>query len=183
MKMVEQRLDASLFPEGSHFSSIGSLSDSCEISSLKQTSSSAALLDIAWLLKIPGSETFQQIMTASKIQRFNCLLNFLISIESTTILEKVLLNLETTMNNKKSNSGYNGTSDADLRLLEKYMGYAHEVVHQKKNEALPSENLMPKGDFASQSCFKNDLHLVVPSSSQVRTSLFCTSNFKNYVAC
>lgn len=173
MKMIEQRLDTSLFSEGFHFSSISSLSDTCEISTLKQTSSSEALLDIAWLLKHPLSETFWQIMTASKIQRFNCLLNFLIAMESTTIIEKVLLNLETMMNNMKSDNGYNGSRDADLRLLEKYMGYAHEILHQKKDEARGTEQhsktLMPKEDFASRSSFQYDLHSV---SSQVKTSPF-----------
>ncbi|XP_015888326.2 squamosa promoter-binding-like protein 7 isoform X1 [Ziziphus jujuba] len=170
MKMIEQRLDASLFSEGSDCSTIGSLSDSCEVSTLRQKSFSEVVLDIAWLLKRPGSESFQQIMTASKIQRFNSLLNFLISTQSTAILERILKNLKIIMNNTKSSSGYNSNSDADLRLLEKYMNYAHEIFRQKMNEAgglgLHSKNLMPEEDFVSQSCFKANVHSTVPFSSQ-----------------
>lgn len=187
IKIVEQRVEESLSSEGSQIDSIGSLPDTCEVSSLRQTSCSEVILDIGWLLKRPGSESFQQINTVSKIQRFNCLLNFLISIRSTVILERILQNLEIILSSKSGN-GYNGGNDADLRLLQKYMDYAREILKQKLDETgglrLHSKNLILKEDFVSQSCFPNDVHSVFPLSSQVRTYIFCTfADFGLLVPC
>lgn len=131
MKVIQQRFDESLNSDGPYSTSIDSLSDLCEVSSQRQAAFSELILDIAWLIRKPGTENFQQIITTSQIQRLNYLLNFLISIESTTILEKILQNLKTVMDKMESNGSCNGINVADLRLLQKYMDYAHQLRSQK----------------------------------------------------
>lgn len=174
MNTIQKRYEESFSLQGSHFSSSGSLSDSCEASSLGHTAFSEVILDIAWLLKKPSSENFQQIMTASQIQRFNYLLNFLISMKSTTILEKVSQNLKTLMDNMELHSANDGTSDADMRLLKNYMDYARDRQKIDNSGVLVpwSGRLMQKEDIVSQSqsCFQNVGNLVVPLQCQVRTS-------------
>ncbi|KAL5541765.1 hypothetical protein UlMin_009475 [Ulmus minor] len=159
MCIIQQRLDGS-------FSAVDSLSNSCEVSSLRQIAFSEVILDIAWLLKKPGVENVKQIITATQIQRFNCLLNFLLSVESTFILEKVLRNLTTLMDNVDLKNACNGSSDADLRLLQKHMDYALELLCQQQhttgNLSLHSRNLTAKSDIVSQT----DEHSVVPLPSQ-----------------
>ncbi|KAM2656994.1 hypothetical protein EV1_012418 [Malus domestica] len=165
MKTIQKRYEESFSSQGLRFSFTGSLSNSCEASSLRHTAFSEVILDIAWLLKKPSSENFQQIITASQIQRFNYLLNFLISIKSTTILDKVLQNLETLMAKMELNSANNGSIDADMRLLQNYMNYARDLLCQKFES---SGRLVKKEDLVSQSqtCFQNDGKLVAPFHCQ-----------------
>lgn len=175
MKILQQRFDASLYTKGSQFFTKDSL-DSCEVSVLGQTEFSEFILDISWLLKEPASETIQQSLTSSHIQRFNCLLKFLIHNESTTILEKMLQSLRILMENLNLRIQVNSTTDSDLRLLCKYMDHASEILHQKlhNNEGLELHFgcSVPKEDHPS--CFQDNMLPVV--SPEVRCFLFSFLN-------
>ena len=172
MKSIQQRFDASLFREGSKISADGSLLEACEASTLRQSAYSELVLDIAWLLREPKLENFQETMASSQIQRFNCLLSFLIQNESTVILKKVLQNLKIVL----EKTGFNGTNDSDIRLLQKYMDYARDILSNKlqkgESTVLLSEYIERERNWYSQSSFKNDELSVVPNVSQVRTENF-----------
>ncbi|XP_062108519.1 squamosa promoter-binding-like protein 7 [Humulus lupulus] len=160
MKVIQQRHDESHFSERPYFTSIGSPSNLCEVSSQRQRAFSEIILDIGWLLRKPGSENSQPIVTNSQIQRLNYLLSFLVSIESFKILEKILENLRIVINKMESNGSCNGINEADLKLLKKYMDYAHQLRSQKPQEAvnldLNSRNSMLQEDHVSESCSQND---------------------------
>ncbi|MBA0555589.1 hypothetical protein Golob_025760 [Gossypium lobatum] len=162
MKVIQQGFDASLFWGASEISANRS---SCETSALRQKAYSELVLDIAWLLREPKSENFQETMASSQIQRFNCLLNFLIQNKSTVILKKALQNLK----NVVEEAGFNGTDDPDTRLLKKYMDYGRDILNNKLQEGerpvLLSEYIEQEGKWNSQSNLKND-GLFVPNGSQ-----------------
>ncbi|XP_022953236.1 squamosa promoter-binding-like protein 7 [Cucurbita moschata] len=123
MKTIQERLDMSLPVEAT-----GSSHKYCEHSSLRQKVYSELVTDISWLLKKPSSEPLQCIMNSSQIQRFTRLLKFLISIDSTVILGRVLEHLKIVMGNVESNVAANGFSYPDLRYFEKYLDYATVVL-------------------------------------------------------
>ncbi|XP_030507139.2 squamosa promoter-binding-like protein 7 [Cannabis sativa] len=160
MNVIQQRHNESHFSERPYLTSVGSPSNLCEVSCQRHAAFSEIMLEIAWLLKKPGSENSQPIVTTSQIQRLNYLLNFLISMESFTILEKVVQNLRTVVNKMESNASCNGINEADLKLLQKYMDYAHQLPSQKPQEAanldVNSRNSMLQVDHGSQSCSQND---------------------------
>lgn len=162
MKILQHRFDASLCSKGSQFFAKDP-SDSCKVSVLGQTAFSEFILDIAWILKEPASENIQRSLTSSHIQRFNCLLNFLIHNESTTILEKILQSLKVLIDNMDLNIQVNGATDTDLRLLYKYMDHASKILHQKLHSSgglvLHSGNSVTKGDHPS--CFHNNMLPVI----------------------
>ncbi|XP_022721858.1 squamosa promoter-binding-like protein 7 [Durio zibethinus] len=166
MKSIQQRFDVSFFQEGSKIPSSGSMFEACEASTLRQRAYSELLLDIAWLLGEPKLENFQEIVASSQIQRFNCLLSFLIQNESTVILKKVLLTLKIVVDK----TGFNGANDSDIRLLRKYMNYARDILgnkHQKgAGPVLLSEYIEQERNLYSQSSFTNDELSVVPNVSQ-----------------
>lgn len=168
MKIIQQRFEASFFPKRSQFMASGSLSHLCEVSALRQKALTELLVDIAWLLKEPASESFRQTISSSEVQRFNHLFSFLIYNESTTILEKMLQNMKILMDNIELNSAVNGISDSDMGQLLKYMDYAREILCQKvkKNEGpmQHSENIVLKMISSSQSCLQGNL--LVPSTKQ-----------------
>ncbi|WRX21079.1 SBP domain - like 10 [Theobroma cacao] len=166
MKSIQKRFDASLFPGGSKMSATGSLLEACEASSLRQRTYSELVLDIAWLLREPKLENFQEMMASSQIQRFNCLLSFLIHNESTVILKKVLQNLKILV----EKTGFNGANDSDIRLFEKHMDYARDILSIKlqKGESLVlhSEYIERERNWCLQSSFKDDELSVVPNAFQ-----------------
>lgn len=149
MKGLQQRFDESLCSEGLQCFPKDP-SESCQVSVSGQTAFSEFILDVAWLLREPASENIQQSLTSSHIQRFNCLLNFLIQNESTAILEKILLSLKVFMDNMDLSILVHGTPDIDLGLFYKYMDHAREILHRKLHSngdlVLDSGNSVLKGD-------------------------------------
>ncbi|KAE8723385.1 sugar transporter ERD6-like 16-like [Hibiscus syriacus] len=163
MKAIQQKFDASLFRGGSKISCNVS---SCETSTSQQKAYSELVLDIAWLLREPEPEIFQETMASSQIQRFNCLLSFLIQIESTVILKKVLQNLMVLVDKP----GFSGTNNADITLLRKYMDYARDILDSKlqkgERPVLISEYIEREGKWFSRSSFTHDGLSIVPNGSQ-----------------
>ncbi|XWS13986.1 hypothetical protein CRYUN_Cryun36dG0085300 [Craigia yunnanensis] len=152
--------------EGSKISATGSLLETCEASTFRQGAYSELVLDIAWLLREPKLENVQETMASSQIQRFNCLLSFLIQNESTVILKKVLQNLKIVV----EKTGFNGTNDSDIRMLQIFMDYARDILSNKlqkgENPVLISENIEQEKNWYPQSSFKNDELSVVTNVSQ-----------------
>ncbi|KAL0323525.1 UNVERIFIED_CONTAM: Squamosa promoter-binding-like protein 7 [Sesamum angustifolium] len=114
MEMLQHKFDA---PVSSQERKSSSPRTSCEAFASRQTQFSEFVLDVAWLLKKPVSE---QQLTSSHIQRFNCLLNFLIEKESSVVLERVFCSLKSAIDNNMAT----GTSDSNMRLLRKNMDIA-----------------------------------------------------------
>ncbi|KAJ4835237.1 hypothetical protein Tsubulata_049435 [Turnera subulata] len=159
MEMIRHRFDASNSSSGSE----------CEVYTLKQMAFSDLLVDIAWLLKEPLPENVQQIMTSSQIQRFNTLLKFLLQHEPVAILDKILRTLKIIMDKLEVYRVVNSTSDDDVRLLQKYMDYASDVVH--RNCKAESSVLHPQFLYESKSicgsCCTRETPLVTSTSEDL----------------
>ncbi|KAL2341184.1 hypothetical protein Fmac_009124 [Flemingia macrophylla] len=135
MKTLQQKLDVSLLSKEFRFASGDSICSSCETFALGQMSSSDLLVDIAWLLKdTTTSENFDRVMTASQIQRYCHLLDFLISNDSTFILGKILPNLTILTESMKSNIVINRTSDVDMTQLLNHIHNARNTICQKNRK-------------------------------------------------
>ncbi|ESW19842.1 hypothetical protein PHAVU_006G159700 [Phaseolus vulgaris] len=130
MKTLQQKLDSSLLSKQFRSASGGSICSSCETFTLSHTSSDL-LVDIAWLLKDTTSENFDRVMTASQIQRYCHLLDFLMCNESTVMLKKILPNLIILTESMKSNFLINRTSYVDTRQLLNHIHDAQIAIYQK----------------------------------------------------
>lgn len=127
------RFDASLHSKGSQFSK------TCQDSVPGQRASSQFILDIAWLLKETRSEeSTRSILTSSQIHRYNSLLNFLVCHDFITILDKVLQSLKILMDNLELNGTVNGVNDGDMRLFEKNVNHARDVLCWKLEKSRDS---------------------------------------------
>ncbi|RZB63901.1 Squamosa promoter-binding-like protein 7 isoform B [Glycine soja] len=136
MKTLQQKLDVSLLSKQFQSASGGSICSSCETFALSHTSSSDFLVDIAWLLKDTTSENFDRVMTASQIQRYCHLLDFLICNDSTIILGKILPNLIILTESVESNNVViNRTSDVDITQLLNHIHNASNVICQKHQQS------------------------------------------------
>ncbi|KAL8515493.1 hypothetical protein ACS0TY_014251 [Phlomoides rotata] len=104
---------------------------SCEVLAVRQKQFSGFILDVAWLLKKPVTDT--QPLSSLHIQRFNYVLDFLIEKGSSVILERVFCSL-------KSAIGINfvvaGVSDSDMKSLREKMGIAQNMLSEKLREEI-----------------------------------------------
>ncbi|KAG2395799.1 Squamosa promoter-binding-like protein [Vigna angularis] len=165
MKILQQKLDSSLLSNQFRSASGGSICSSCETFTLSHTSSDL-LVDIAWLLKDTTSENFDRVITASQIQRYCHLLDFLMCNESTVMLEKILPNLIILTASMKSNFVINTTSDVDTRQLLNHIHNAQITIFQKhqKNGSIIVQPEM-EGFRLAQGC-SHDNKISVAINSQ-----------------
>ncbi|KAI4345510.1 hypothetical protein L6164_012625 [Bauhinia variegata] len=167
IEALQQRLDASLLSKQLKSASAGSICNSCKASILRHTAYSDLLLDISWLLKDPTSENFHRAMTASQVQRFCYLLDFLIFNDSSIILRKILQNLTTLTENLESSNTISGVSNDDLLLLKKCMNHARGVLdlkHQNGGCLLMYSEM--KQHTVAECSFQYNISSTVPISSQ-----------------
>ncbi|KAI3780067.1 hypothetical protein L2E82_09941 [Cichorium intybus] len=88
----------------------------------RESKFSELLVDMAWLLKQPVvEEDMECVAMSSQLQRFTCVVYFLIEYESTTVLKRVL---ECVKMRFMKNEG-------DGTLFEGIVNHAVEVVHQR----------------------------------------------------
>lgn len=130
IKMIHQKYCCSHCKKKSQLIPVGPLHGTCEVSCARQTSFSEFMLDISWLLKSPLSEELRQFMTSSQIQRLCCVLNFLISNKSTSILERILLSQQVVLDEMESSDVASGVKESDKRLLKRYIGHARDYLRQ-----------------------------------------------------
>lgn len=164
MKTLQQKSNPSLLSKQFQSASGGSICSSCEAFAHIHTSSSDLLVDIAWLLKDTTSESFERMMTASQIQRYCYLLDFLICNDSTIILGKILPNLIILTESMKSN-----VSDVDMAQLQMYMQNARDAIcqkHQKYGGIVFHSNM--EGFKPGQSCSQDNMSSTDEVNSQVR---------------
>ncbi|KAF9605281.1 hypothetical protein IFM89_015897 [Coptis chinensis] len=170
MKMLHKRLDDTLFSKETHHVVLDGNREPCKGFALRQGAVSELLLDIGWLLKEPKLDDMQNHLNSTQIQRFNCLLRFLIQNESTHVLEKILHSLKIIGNANKFYNPDNVVIDADVVLFHKHVEYATEIVNQRfgrmGGQVLHSGNSVEKAHFLSK-CYGASVVLThVPCSSE-----------------
>ncbi|KAK6130380.1 hypothetical protein DH2020_035885 [Rehmannia glutinosa] len=153
MEMLQQKIDTTLSSQEQQ----APPSPACQIFASRQAQFSEFLLDVAWSLKKPVPD---QHLTSCHIQRFNCLLKFLIENESSVILERVFCSLKSAIGNNL----VGGISDADMMSLRKNMGIAESMIDRRLQRE-KDLTMMPSlhGNVHSQSSGKKS-RFVVPAS-------------------
>ncbi|KAH9621826.1 hypothetical protein KSS87_022152 [Heliosperma pusillum] len=160
IKMIHQKYDFCHCGMKSHVRSWGSSHGNCEVSCSRESAFSEFMVDVAWLLKWPCSEKLQGTMTSCQIQRFKCLLNFLISNKCTFILERILQSLQFVSDEIESGDVHTIT-DFDRRLLKEHFNHAKDFLCQTAcNDELFLQYVrdpMRKGDDRLESSVDNDI--------------------------
>ena len=138
MKLIEQKFNATLFPEGQEVTACSSLTCCCRDFGERQSTFSGLLLDIAWSVKVPSAERTEQPVNRCQIKRYNRVLNYLIQNNSASILGNVLHNLETLVKKMEPDSLVHCTCDCDVRLLHENMDLASDI-HRKHQSPIESK--------------------------------------------
>lgn len=166
LKIVQQRVNKALFSKEIQHAALD-VSSKCKNFVRRQTTISELLLDIGWLLKEPKSDGVQNQLTITQVQRFNCLLSFLIQNESASILMEVLHSLNIIKDATMPYNYDNTSGNADMKLFQKNMEHAQRIVHQKLQHVGEHDPcLVEKEEYQSERYGENDTHSAVPSTSE-----------------
>lgn len=118
-------------------------SESIAVFRVKQSKFSELLVDMAWLLKQPIVEEIECVMMSSQLQRFTCVLDFLIEYESTTVLKRILKCIKMRIMKNES----------DGILIQGTVNHATEVLHQRLNKKVNQEDeVLPFVSTVNQVC-------------------------------
>ncbi|ESQ41891.1 hypothetical protein EUTSA_v10012721mg [Eutrema salsugineum] len=137
MKLIEQKFNATLFPEGQGVTACCSLTCCCRDFEERQSTFTGLLLDIAWSVKMPSSECTEQTVNRCQIKRYNRVLNYLIQSNSASILGNVLHNLEKLVKKMDPDSLVHCTCDCDVRLLHENMNVARKQQSYEDSKLKP----------------------------------------------
>lgn len=162
MKLIEQKFNATLFPEEQDVTACCSLTCCCRDFEERQSTFTGLLLDIAWSVKVPSSECTEQTVNRCQINRYNRVLNYLIQNNSDSILGNVLHNLETLVKKMEPDSLVHCTCDCDVRLLHENMNLARKQETHKDSKVNPGT----KG-YCCESSFQKDIPSMIFNSNQV----------------
>ncbi|KAK4379946.1 hypothetical protein RND71_001808 [Anisodus tanguticus] len=136
----------------------------CEASTSRKSEFSEFMMDVAWLLREPSSETVQ-ILASVQMQRFNYLLNILMESRSTIILKRVLSYFE----NMVKRNMLAGITDAEMRRFQRNIheknNLLKERLHLKEYFAGDSGQIMQEANTSSQ-IFQNHMQSVFPVINQ-----------------
>ncbi|CAE6109265.1 unnamed protein product [Arabidopsis arenosa] len=150
MKLIEQKFNATLFPEGQGVTACSSLTCCCRDFGERQSTFSGLLLDIAWSVKVPSAERSEQPVNRCQIKRYNRVLNYLIQNNSASILGSVLHNLETLVKKMEPDSLIHCTCDCDVRLLHENMDLASDL--HKRHQSHKESKVNPGNVLSSSGC-------------------------------
>lgn len=170
MKLIEQKFNATLFPEGQRVTACSSLTCCCRDFEERQSTFSGLLLDIAWSVKVPSAECTEQTVNRCQIKRYNRVLNYLIKNNSASILGNVLHNLETLVKKMEPDSLVHCTCDCDARLLHENMDLASDIhrKHQRHEESkVKPGNVLPSSGCCCESSFQKDIPSRIFNVNQV----------------
>ncbi|KAK4795650.1 hypothetical protein SAY86_027976 [Trapa natans] len=127
MKRIQQTVEESFQKMDSDFSGTDF---SCKTLIEGKNTISEFLVDIGWLLKEPLENPYNDL-SAWHMQRFTCLLNFLMENESTVILEKILPILSKLMGEFGCTGAYRSFNGVDIDILNAKMEFAKDFLCNK----------------------------------------------------
>lgn len=162
MKLIEQKFNATLFPEGQGVTASCSLTCCCRDFEERQSTFTGILLDIAWSVKVPSSECTELTVNRCQIKRYNRVLNYLIQSNSPSILGNVLHNLETLVKKMEPDSLIHCTCDCDVRLLHENMNLARKQQSHEDSKVNPGTS-----GCCCESSFKKDRSSRILNFNQV----------------
>ena len=170
MKLIEQKFNATLFPEEQDVTACYcSLTCRCRDFKERQSTFTGLLLDIAWSVKVPSAECTELTVNRCQIKRYNRVLNYLKqSSNSPSILGNRLHNLETLVKKMDPGSLIHSKCDCDVRLLHENMNLARKQQSDEDSKVNP---------VTSACCCESSFHKDKPSRTLNFNQVFSLTSY------
>nr|AQQ11874.1 squamosa-promoter binding protein-like protein [Phyllostachys edulis] len=113
----------------------GATSDPCDHRELQQTAMSGFLIDIGWLIRKPSPDEFKNVLSLTNIQRWICMLKFLIQSDFINVLEIIVKSLDNIIGSEILSNMERGRLEDHVTSFLGYVRHAQNIVnHRAKHD-------------------------------------------------
>ncbi|CAN6346869.1 unnamed protein product [Urochloa humidicola] len=111
----------------------GASSDPCERRKFQMTAMSGFLIDIGWLIRKPTPDEFRDVLSSTNIQRWVCILKFLIHHEFINVLEIIVKSMDNIMGSEVLSNLETGRLGDHLTSFLGYVSHARNIIERRAN--------------------------------------------------
>uniref|UniRef100_A0A0A9ESR2 Uncharacterized protein n=1 Tax=Arundo donax TaxID=35708 RepID=A0A0A9ESR2_ARUDO len=113
----------------------GASSDLCERRKLQSAAMSGFLIDIGWLIRKPTPEEFKNVLSLTNIQRWICMLKFLIQNDFISVLEIIVKSVDNIVGSEILSNLERGRLEDHVAAFLGYVSHARNIVdHRAKHD-------------------------------------------------
>ncbi|VAH07334.1 unnamed protein product [Triticum turgidum subsp. durum] len=109
----------------------GITSDPCEHWKLQQTAMSGFLIEIGWLIKKPSPDEFKKLLSKTNVERWICVLEFLIQNNFTNVLEMIVKSSDNIIGSEILSNLESGRLEHHVTAFVGYIRHARIIVDQR----------------------------------------------------
>lgn len=111
----------------------GASCDPCEHWKLQGTMMSGFLMDIGWLIRKPTPDEFKNVLSSTNIQRWTCMLEFLIRNDFVNVLEIVVKSMDNIMGSEVLSNLEKGRLEDHVTAFLGYVSHARNIIDRRAN--------------------------------------------------
>uniref|UniRef100_A0A0E0PME1 SBP-type domain-containing protein n=1 Tax=Oryza rufipogon TaxID=4529 RepID=A0A0E0PME1_ORYRU len=143
-------------------------SDPCELRGLRQTAMLGFLIDIGWLIRKPSIDEFQNLLSLANIQRWICMMKFLIQNDFINVLEIIVNSLDNIIGSELLSNLEKGRLENHVTEFLGYVSEARNIVDNRpKYDKQRQVDTRWAGDYAPN---QPKLGISVPLAESTGTS-------------
>ncbi|KAL6610207.1 hypothetical protein ACP70R_040176 [Stipagrostis hirtigluma subsp. patula] len=109
----------------------GASSDPCERKKRQSTAMSGFLTDIGWLIRKPAPDEFKNVLSLTNIQRWICMLKFLIQNDFVNVLEIVVNSVDNILGSEILSNLEKGRLEDHVSAFLGYVSHARSIVDHR----------------------------------------------------
>jgi hypothetical protein len=111
----------------------GASSDPYERRKLQMAAMSGFLIDIGWLIRKPTHDDFKNVLSSTNIQRWVCILKFLIQNDFLNVLEIIVKSMENIMGSEVLSNMERGRLEDHVTAFLGYVSHARNIINSRAN--------------------------------------------------
>ena len=111
----------------------GASSDPYERRKVQKAAMSGFLIDIGWLIRKPTHDDFKNVLSSTNIERWVCILKFLIQNDFINVLEIIVKSMENIMGSEVLSNLERGKLEDHVTAFLGYVSHARNIINSRPN--------------------------------------------------
>ncbi|KAG2627584.1 hypothetical protein PVAP13_3KG128484 [Panicum virgatum] len=111
----------------------GACSDPYERRKVQKAAMSGFLVDIGWLIRKPTHDDFKNVLSSTNIERWVCILKFLIQNDFINVLEIIVKSMENIMGSEVLSNLERGKLEDHVTAFLGYVSHARNIINSRPN--------------------------------------------------
>lgn len=147
----------------------GASFDPLERRKLRSTAMSAFLIDIGWLIRKPTPDEFKNVLSSTNIQRWICILKFLIHNDFINVLEIIVNSMDSIMGSEVVSNLERGRLEDHVTAFLGYVSHARNIIDCRANH--DEKTQIETGCISANSPNQTSLGSSAPLASEVSSTM------------